>query len=219
MKEIRLQLLEEIFKEQKPQYSADLKLRIQRAFSWFNKANSLDQELDLQFLSFWICLNALYQQGTQQSDNTQCLNAFLTTIVIKDQYRKIETFISGQYRQRVISLLENKYLTQSYWDYQNQIIRLDACQQQLQQDHSDIRAAIEQRNITKILHLLFARLYMLNKQIINGGSSYQSDMNRKPLNESCTLLNRLLPIFMLIVLENTDIICFPKPYYPMQQFS
>lgn len=216
---MRLRLLEEIFKDQKGQYASDFNVRIQRAFSWFNKATMLDQDIDLQYLSFWICLKALYQQDLGVLHNHQALKVFLSSVILKDQQRKIEKIVWGQCNQKIIWLLENKHLTQSYWDYQHKKISLEMCQQALQQDKQNICVSIEQRNTTDILKALFTRFYTLNEQIIQGGSNYNSSINCRSLHDSCVLLNRLLPIFMLIVLENSDLLDVAKPYYPMHQFS
>ena len=56
-------VLEEIYRTKKNEFSAAFNLRMQRSLSWWKKAIVLHDDLDLQFMSTWVALNALYAQG------------------------------------------------------------------------------------------------------------------------------------------------------------
>ena len=70
-------LLEEIFKSRKNEFSEIYNLRIHRGLSWLKKANELDDDLELQFMSLWVALNAIHAQDSTQVENEQNLSQFI----------------------------------------------------------------------------------------------------------------------------------------------
>ncbi len=70
-----------------------------------------------------------------------------------------------------------------------------------------------------MLYVIFNRLYTLRNQIMHGGSTYNSSVNRAQIQDGCNILTALLPAFMHILLENEKIIDLGKPFYPVVQVS
>lgn len=42
-------------------------------------------------------------------------------------------------------------------------------------------------------------------------------MNRKQLQDGCRILSALLPVFILVLLENAQTLDLGKPFYPVVQ--
>ena len=55
--------------------------------------------------------------------------------------------------------------------------------------------------------------------MILGGMTYNSAVNRKQLQDACTLLAALLPVFIYVFLENSHSLDLVQPFYPMVQVS
>lgn len=89
-------LLEEIFKSKKLQHSERFNLRVQRSLSWFKKSLELEHDLDLQFISLWIALNALYVQDMNVAQDTQALQQLLNSIHQQDQEDRIDSTLWGK---------------------------------------------------------------------------------------------------------------------------
>ena len=120
---------------------------------------------------------------------------------------------------RVRLVLDNQYTYQGYWDYQNKKIGLDVCKAQLEQEKKKVAKALQQKHSVDILLVLFNRLYTLRNQLMHGGSTYKSSLNRKQLQDGCQILSALLPAFLYIALENADSLDLGKPFYPVAQVS
>lgn len=99
-------LLEEIFKSKKLQHSERFNLRVQRSLSWFKKSLELEHDLDLQFISLWIALNALYVQDMNVAQDTQALQQFLNSIHQQDQEDRIDSTIWGKLSPLIARLLD-----------------------------------------------------------------------------------------------------------------
>ena len=73
-------VLEEIYRTKKNEFSAAFNLRMQRSLSWWKKAIEFHNDIDMQFMTAWVALSALYAQG-QTADNRPCSN--LCSVCIK----------------------------------------------------------------------------------------------------------------------------------------
>ncbi|MBI1452888.1 MULTISPECIES: HEPN domain-containing protein [Acinetobacter] len=214
-----MMMLEEIFKDKKAENSDQFNLRIHRGLSWLKKAKQLDQELDLQFIALWVSFNAIYAQDLLISQDKQSLRQFLHLICQKDQEDKIYNILWEKYSQPIRLLLDNQYIYQGFWDYQNQKISLDACKTGLLEEKQKVLHALGQKDSVDILMVLFNRLYTLRNQIVHGGATYNSSVNRPQLKDACRILDALLPVFILVLLENAPSLDLGKPFYPVVQVS
>ena len=212
-------LVEEVFRANKEQYSDAFNLRIHRGLSWLKKSFDFENDLDLKFMSLWVSFNAIYAQDFPISQDKQSLRQFLHLICQKDSEQKIYQVIWQRFSQSIRLLLDNPYIYQGFWDYQNQKISHEVCKEGLAQEKKKVSKALQEKDSVSILFVLFNRLYTLRNQILHGGSTYNSSLNRKQLYDSCQILAALLPIFIQILLENFETLDLGKPYYPVVQFN
>ena len=75
--------------------------------------------------------------------------------------------------------------------------------------------AFEEQKTAEVLEVLFLHLYTLRNQIIHGGSTFNSQTNRKQLQEACTLLSLFVPAMVKIMLRNDAEPSWGKPFYPV----
>ncbi|WP_407308135.1 hypothetical protein [Acinetobacter sp.] len=212
-------LLEEIYKSYKAQNSAHFNLRIHRGLGWFKKALELDQDLEFKFISLWISFHAIYADDRDTILAPAKLYQFLETLCQKDLDQKINHMIWEKYSQPIRSLLDNSYLDQSFWDYRNQKISLENCQEDQKNQNQQIQNALQERNSVEVLRLLFHRFYTLHHQLMHGGITYHSSLNHKSFEESCRILAALMPVFICILIENAKALDLKKPFYPVAQVS
>ena len=210
-----MMLLEEIFKINKADNTEAFNLRIQRGLSWLKKANDLHNDLDLQYISLWVSLNAVYAQDAAPFE--QGLQSFLQMLFQKDAEGKLERIVWEKFSQPVQALLNQNHLHQDFWDFQNKKMTLARCQAGLAQEKRDCREAMTRRDTGALLTLLFGRLKALHHQLVQGGVSYGSAMNRKYLQDSCNVLGALMPVIILLLLENAQAMDLGNPFYPSVQ--
>lgn len=213
-------VLEEIFKSSKSQNSEQVNLRVQRGLSWLKKALLMEQDADLQFMSFGIAFNALVAQNSASLEtNSKQHGEFLAQMYELDQDAKIKQIINGKASSAIEYLLKFSYASQAYWDYQNQKISKKMWNKNIEQEQQYITEIRTQHDAKKILQLLFHRISTLKVQLLNGGIHHNSLQNREAIQHSCTVYKTLLPTFLLILLENTGYFVAQKPFYPMRQLS
>ena len=62
--------------------------------------------------------------------------------------------------------------------------------------------------------MLFDRLYVLRNQLVHGGATWNSSVNREQVKDGANILSFLVPIFVDLMMDNpqTD---WGAPYYPV----
>ncbi|AYO56242.1 HEPN domain-containing protein [Acinetobacter wuhouensis] len=212
-------VLEEIYKSKKVENSEQFNLRIQRGLSWFKKAVQLDDDLDLKFISLWIGFNAVYAQELMNPSDPQGFEQFLGKVCQFDQQQKIYHLIWDKLNQSVRVLLVNPYVFQSFWDFQNKKISQTDWKGCFDLEKRRVHQALQSKDTVDLLFVIFNRLYTLRNQLMHGGATYKSSLNRKQLQDACHILVALLPAFIHILLEHSKDLDLGKPFYPVVQVS
>ena len=86
-------------------------------------------------------------------------------------------------------------------------------------EKQQIMQALHIHDSATILACLFKRLLALQQQLLQGGATYNSAINRKQLSHANTLLCALMPCFIQILLENLENVELSQPFYPVMQMS
>lgn len=73
--------------------------------------------------------------------------------------------------------------------------------------------ALANRNTPAVLGVLFNRIYALRNQVMHGGATWNSSVNRDQLRDCSNLLGKLVPVIILLMLDNPETLwgdaCYP----------
>jgi len=125
----------------------------------------------------------------------------------------------GRLSQPITLLIENIYTYQLFWDCQNQKKIQKIWKNAFESEQREIEEIRHNQNTVDLLLVIFSRLNTLYQQIMQGGSTYNSMVNRKQLKDGCMIFTALLPEFIYILLENADVLDSKKSFYPVLQMS
>jgi hypothetical protein len=189
----------------------DFSIRIWRGLSWLERAESLEtDDLEGRFISSWIAFNALY--GRLDDDqrpwgDRESWGAFLAQVWRLDNHGYIYKLM--QKRQlRIMRIIEDKYLSAVFWENGG------SAKKQIKRELRDSLACVGTANASKVLHLLFERLYVMRNQVMHGASTKGSKLNRRAMRECGTLLVELIQTMLAVVIErgvgeDWGNVCFP----------
>ena len=76
------------------------------------------------------------------------------------------------------------------------------------------QSALAQRDTADVLAVLFNRIYTLRNQIMHGGATWDSSINRPQLHDCGKLLGKLVPLIIHLMLENLDAL-WGDAFYPV----
>ena len=194
-----------------------LKIRVHRALSWLNMAEQTADE-DMRFIGLWIAFNAAYGIDSEQERNTtgEQYNQFISKIIELDKEQQIYPLIWQQFTNSIRLILDNKYIYQPFWNHQTGQLNFAHWEDSFRNAKIAAQKMLMNKDSAGLLSVVFSRLYTLRNQIIHGGASWNSTLNRSQIKDANKILLELLPIIIKIMIDN------PKEYwsqvsYPVQK--
>ena len=212
--------IQQTFKQNREQFNEDFRLRIHRSLSWLQRAEQAQQEQDLdsKFIYLWISFNAAYAKdlgaGLRSADKGAFVQ-FIYRICHLDKEQKIYYTVWNTFSGSIRILLNNQFTFQPFWDYHNGLITEQDWTASFEKNRKKALEALTQKVTPEILIAVFNHLYTLRNQIMHGGATFNSTVNRSQLKDACNILSTLIPEMLKVMLQNPDDKTWGKPFYPV----
>lgn len=195
-----------------------LGLRVHRSISWLTRAER-EEHSDVRFILLWIGFNAAYADNIGRaidnaSSERDVFAAFFDTLGGFDGKRRIYGAVWQRFSQEIRVLLSNQYIYTPFWKHQNGEPDYSDWSERLDRSKVAVSAALSRQDTTTILSILFDRLYTLRNQLVHGGATFDSAINRAQIRDGCALLGFLLPIFIDLMMDHPDH-PWRMPHYPV----
>lgn len=197
-------------------WSTNLSLRVHRALSWLDRAERCEDD-DGRFIFLWIAFNAAYANeiGDRGRDGEQkVFSRFLGKLAELDTgdvlYELIWTEFSGSIRV----LLDNQFVYQPFWDYHNGLLTEESqWKQRFTRDKAAAQKALASHDTVKVLSIVLSRMYTLRNQLIHGGATWNSGVNRDQLRDCTGFLGKLVPFVIQVMMDHPETLwggaCYP----------
>lgn len=192
-------------------------LRVHRAISWIGRAQKEVSDPDAAFLFFWIAFNAAYANEKDVDlpvGERQQFGELLRRIVQLDTSARLHAAVANRFQGPIRKLLENRYVFRPFWLNTNGIAGNEDWQKQFVASANAIRRSMIDNDTARVLHIVFDRLYVLRCQIMHGGTTWGSYVNRDQVKDGAEILGVLLPIMVDLMLDNPDE-DWGRPFYPV----
>ncbi len=193
----------------------NLNLRVHRSSSWL-QCTELQTDLDCKFIFLWIAFNAAYATEIDESlrlseRNSFC--SFLEKLGSLDREKLLEELIWKEFPNSIRVLLSKKFVFQPFWDFHNGKIIESEWIDQFESAKFSAQTALGSVNTSVVLSIVLAHTYTLRNQIVHGGSTWRSSVNREQVRDCVALLGKLLPITLSIMMSSKNTIwgdaCYP----------
>ena len=197
-------------------------LRMHRALSWLQRAVDEKTDDDVAFMCLWIAFNAAYAQDngshTDNASERQTFRSFVAEACRLDIDKALPALVWQVFPGPIRILLDNQYVFQPFWDALNNP-RSDGSIPTHWRDAFDearqrVQRALAQQDTERVLYEVFVRLYTLRNQLMHGGATWNSSVNRAQVRDGRALLARVLPV-MLGVMMNHPAQFEGRPFYPV----
>ena len=194
-------------------------LRVHRAISWIGRAEACDEDHDARFIFLWIAFNAAYADETEfQSAALQgeraVFSGFFEKIAHLDGESRIYGAIWDRFHGPVRLLMENRYVFHPFWQHHNGIPGYDDWQERFTASARAFAAAFQNGDCARVLRFVFDRLYVLRNQLVHGGATWNSSVNRAQVRDGAAILSFLVPVFVDIMMDNPQA-DWGRPFYPV----
>jgi hypothetical protein len=178
-------------------------VRLYRAVSWLICASEQSKQPDLAFISHWIAFNALYAADVDPVSPTaerERFRIFIRKLVSHDEHNRIYSILWEKFSGSLRVLIENKYLFKTFWDHQRGLT--SGWEQSFQRANEAAMHHLNDRRVSEFLEIVLDRLYILRNQLIHGGSTFRSSVNRESVKTGNRVLELLVPVFVDIMMKN-----------------
>ncbi|KZZ41928.1 MAG: hypothetical protein MK185_07920 [Saccharospirillaceae bacterium] len=206
--ELSFAVLKQRLRDQRDLFNQLHSTRLHRALSWLQAAENQSDDKDMQFISAWISFSACSFSSADTSGSAYSLaeqkdfQHFIQQLVELDKQQKIYHCLWHQYSGPVKALIKNPYVFAPFW----QSLRENNEDWNAKFDRSSVDALnyLSRKKIPELLGIVLDRLQVLHNQVVGGGATYQSQINREQVEDGARLLMTLMPIIIDIMLESSD---------------
>jgi len=204
-------------RELREQFSPALALRTHRALSWLHRAEQEPEDHDARFLFLWISFNAAYANEITDrrefSERRQLVN-FMNRLVDSDHEKLLYQMIWRRYPQSIRTLIDNRHVFQPFWDHVRGDLTDAEWREAFVKSKSSAHRALGKQNTKKVFAVTFDRLYTLRNQLVHGGSTWNSSVNRGQVTDGARILGDIVPIIIHLMMENPRQL-WGDPCYPV----
>ena len=206
--------LKALLKSKRENLSLSHAVRIHRAISWLKCAEDIKDNLDLQYISLWISFNSCYavlNKGELLSERDS-FSEFIKKLVKHDTESRFFHLLWNQFTGPVRLLVDNKYVFKPYWDFHRGEIK--DWKKQHEKSVNDSMKFLSAQNVEGLLEVVLDRLYTLRNQLMHGGATFKSEINRSQVKDGNNMLKLLIPLVIEIMLLNEEE-DWGEIYYPV----
>ena len=179
------------------------RVRIHRAISWLARAERETDDPDARFVFLWIAFNAAYAKafGFEESSRAQ-LAAFFSHLLAVDADKRLAGLMFSQFSGPLRTLIANKHVFEPFWRALRDHDSSGHWETQFQSSSRVAMRAVLDGRIDVVLGVVFDRLYVLRNQIVHGGATWNSRVNREQLRDAVAILGALLPALLDIMIAH-----------------
>ena len=179
-------------------------LRVHRAISWLGRSEAETDDVDVRFILLWISFNSAYTAHIETDGVSErgAFKAYFETLVDLDKGHRIYNAVWTRFSQQIRLVFDNRYVFSPFWSHFNGEEGFSDWEERLAKSKRSIATALSDRDTARILATLFDRLYVLRNQMVHGGATWNSSVNRNQIRDGAAVLGCLLPIFIDIMMDH-----------------
>lgn len=202
-------------REERDGYHSNLSLRVHRSLSWLQRAEQLDDP-DSRFIFLWIAFNAAYATEISEeyrTTETIAFRGFLKKLSDLDAGRQLDELVWNEFPRSIRVLLNNQFVFQPFWDYHNGKLSEAEWQDQFARAKVAAQKALGTEDTATVLGIALSRIYTLRNQLVHGGATWGSKVNREQIRDCVNLMGKLVPVILTIMMDYPNTLwgdaCYP----------
>ena len=193
-------------RETSDQHSEPSRVRLHRAISWLARSEAEASDDDARFVFQWIAFNAAYARefGFETSERDQ-LRQFFTMACSADVDGKLREALFKQFSGSIRTLIENKFVFEPFWRALREHDSSNRWEAQFEGSRKAAMQSVLAGDCATVLGIVFDRLYVLRNQLVHGGATWNSTVNRAQVRDGAAILAVLVPILVEIMLDHPEL--------------
>lgn len=170
-----------------------MSLRVHRAISWVGRAEACSDDADGRFIFLWIAFNAAYAdertfQDAHQNERSSFQDYF-GHLVALDKDKRIYNALWQRFAGPVRLLMANRYVYSPFWLHHNGIKGFQDWEARFSASGRFFNERFQEGDASRVLSAVFDRLYVLRNQLVHGGATWNSSVNRNQVRDGAAILS------------------------------
>ena len=194
-----------------------INLRLRRALGWLERAEQETRkdppDADAAFMFHWIAFDALSSQLGDMKSRDQRRRYFERMVFFADAESVIYDAVWSVLRDDIGNILENRYVFQPFWDNRNDPSQARDWKRRFDKEQRAVERALRETRTGDVLIELFQRLNTLRNQLLHGGATWNSSVNRHQVETGAKIMATLVPHFIDVMIRHSD--GWGAPRYPV----
>ena len=182
---------------------ADAATRLHRAISWLGRAEQEASDPDACFIFQWIALNAAYaREFSHDQSERDRFRQFVATLVGLDAQRSLHQALFNKFSGPIRLLIDNRFVFEPFWTALREHDSSNRWEPGFARGNEMAVAAMLGQDTPAVLSIVFDRLYVLRNQLVHGGATWNSQVNRQQLRDGVAILGTLVPLILAVMQEH-----------------
>lgn len=179
------------------------RMRLHRAISWLARSEQEGDDPDARFIFQWVAFNAVYARelGYGESERERATQ-FLARMVQLDTQRRLYDALFHQFTGPIRTLLDSPHVFAPFWTALREHDSSNAWKESFNNSKKKALSSIAQSDTATLLSVVFDRLYVLRNQLVHGGATWNSKVNRAQVKDGANILATLVPLLIDIMLDH-----------------
>jgi hypothetical protein len=196
-------------------HQTDMALRVHRALSWLDRAERSTDDPDGRFIFLWIAFNAAYATEIDERyrlSEQATFQAFLGKLLSLDKAKRFDQLVWTEFSGSIRVLLDNPYGFQDFWNFQNGSLEEQEWKERFERAKAAARTSLRKQDTQTVLGIVLSRMYTLRNQLMHGGATWNSKINREQIRDCVNLLDKIVPLVIELMLDNPATLWGPACY-------
>lgn len=178
------------------------RVRCHRAISWLKRAEAEVEDPDAAFLFLWIGLNAAYAWdfGHEERERDQ-IRRFFERLLARDGRGRLHALFFQKYSGPIRTLIDNRFVFEPFWRALREHDSSGAWETQFNLAKDRAMRSLIGSETAVLASIVIDRLYVLRNQLVHGGATHGSTVNRQQVKDGAALLGSLLPVVIDLMLD------------------
>lgn len=191
------------FHERSEDYPEPYRVRLHRALSWLARADREGDDADARFIFLWIAFNAAYaHEFGHEHDERSTLQAFFARLVEADAGGRLQSVLFERYSGPIRTLIGNRYVYAPFWSAMRDHDASGKWEDSFAKSKQSAMRSVVGKDTVRLLCIVFDRLYVLRCQLVHGGATWNSQVNRAQVQDGVRLLDSLVPPMLELMVEH-----------------
>ena len=193
-------------------------LRSRRAISWIAYAEEETRRgrYHTAFCFYWIAFNACYGSDPSRDEKSE-YESYFEEIERHDKEKTICRYILYEIDRDVEDLVKCRFAYDGFWRDGHRTLSDAKWRRSLQREvdrFSELVIGGMDMNTVEVLSIVFDRIYCVRNQVIHGCTTRERSTGDDQIRLGSTILDRLVPVFVRLMLGNRHTGRWRPPYYP-----